>query len=269
MPEKTWRRRPWTYGAYRNHVKVTVPKIDTYVKEISECHQKSLKLRLSPDVCNDTSFTPLPYLFPRSKTSSRIEVSESKPWKLQSAPNESSKQRKYECSDIKNVTPEIVDKDDDANDVIDDKEQTLLEYDPIRLSTHLKDCGFGAPVMLTSSPEQEISRYKLPPGVKARKLPRNPSKREKIKGRARLDYEMANMRALAFCEQQTPKMFRTASAHMRNRDVQFVEDEMKENVHRDEIDDTGSIVMTIDRDELFQRIETWIEDVEKSCEKVP
>jgi hypothetical protein len=76
------------------------------------------------------------------------------------------------------------------------------------------------------------------------------------------------MRAVAFCERQAPKMFRTASAHMRNRDVQFVEEEVKENIQRDvelDSDDNDSvIVMKVDREELLQRINTWMEDVSKS-----
>ena len=55
---------------------------------------------------------------------------------------------------------------------------------------------------------------------------------------------------------------------MRNRDVQFVEEEEKENMQRDievDVDDSDSIVvMKVDREELFERINTWIDDVTKS-----
>lgn len=55
---------------------------------------------------------------------------------------------------------------------------------------------------------------------------------------------------------------------MRNRDVQFIEEEVKENMQRDielDADDSDSIiVMKVDREELFERINTWIEDVTKS-----
>lgn len=139
---------------------------------------------------------------------------------------------------------------------------------PMKLSEHLRDSGYGDPIMLTWSAKEHLSKFNLPKGRRARKLPSNPSQREKIKGKARLDYEMANMRAVAFCERQAPKMFRTASAHMRNRDVQFVEEEEKENIQREvelDSDDTDSvIVMKIDREDLLQRINTWMDDVTKS-----
>ena len=233
-----------------------------FLFQITDCHRQYLKLGLTREGTDmTTSVSPLPYIFSRSKTSaSRFELTSGF---ARSAPPilPLNKQTNSNEKD-KNI--------DHEQCLYDEMEKFHPSIDPIRLCEHLRDCGFGSPVMLTSSAKHEISRYNLPPGVRARRLPRNPSKREKIKGRARLDYEMANMRALAFCEQQTPKMFRTASAHMRNRDVQFVEDEMKEHVQRgEEIDDTGSVVMAIDKEELFQRIETWIEDVAKSIEKSP
>lgn len=85
--------------------------------------------------------------------------------------------------------------------------------DILQLCEHMKTQGLGEPLMSTSS--HVPSTQRLPPGVKARRLPRDPSTREKIKGRARLDYELANLRAVAFCEQQHPRTFRTASANLR------------------------------------------------------
>lgn len=143
---------------------------------------------------------------------------------------------------------------------------------PLQLTEQLRLRGYGEPVMRTTSSSGPSSIYNAPQYGKSRILPKNPSKREKIKGRARLDYEMANMRALAFCEQQTSKVFRSASANMRDRDVQFVEDEMREKIHKD--DDTtqdqtdGKATMAVDREELFRRVNTWIEEVECAWKEV-
>lgn len=151
--------------------------------------------------------------------------------------------------------------------------------DPERLSEHLKERGLGLPVLVKSSSTYRRVGQIPPRGMRSRSLTNNPSRREQIKGRARLDQEMANMRALAFCEQQTPKMFRTASANMKNRDMQFMEDDFRIQMQRDGFDvfidhfdddgkddDIASIVkMSVKPDELFKRINTWVEDVENSC----
>ena len=142
------------------------------------------------------------------------------------------------------------------------------KLDPVQLSEYLRNRGYGVPVIVKSSETLRRLAQMLPKNYKPRPLPKNPSYREKIKGRARLDQEMANLKALAFCEQQAPKVFRTASANMKNRDVQFVEEEMREHLQRegryvDDDDDCASIVMSpMRQDELFVRIGTWIEGVE-------
>ncbi|XP_071090787.1 uncharacterized protein [Haliotis cracherodii] len=136
---------------------------------------------------------------------------------------------------------------------------------PIWLTEHLRSRECGAPVTVTLPHVQENTRT-LPPGVHARVLPRNPSVREKIRGRARLDYEMANIKAEAFCEQQRGKYFRTASANLRNRDVRFQEEELREQMRREQgdgEDDVISIVTSpLDREELYSRIQDWIDDVQ-------
>ncbi|KAL4232106.1 hypothetical protein ACF0H5_009682 [Mactra antiquata] len=148
--------------------------------------------------------------------------------------------------------------------------------DPEQLREHLRQNGFGLPQLIKSSSTYRMVTQLPPRGMRSRALPRNPSKREKIKGRARLDQEMANMKAVAFCEQQEPKVFRTASANMRNRDVQFMEEDFKEHMHREGLDvfiydvdddnDNASIVrMPVKQEELFTRINTWVEEVEHSC----
>lgn len=158
--------------------------------------------------------------------------------------------------------------------------KTRNKIDILKLCEHMKAHGLGEPVMITSS--HNLVREGLPPGVKARRLPRDPSTREKIKGRARLDYELANLRAVAFCEQQRPRAFRTASADMRNRDVIFAEEEEREQVHRelqdlerlddgigDVEDDANSLVGSpLSREELFCRIEAWASDVDKALHRV-
>ena len=149
--------------------------------------------------------------------------------------------------------------------------------DPEQLCKHLKLCGLGLPTIVSSKSTYMRVSQSLPRGMRSRPLPRNPSKREKIKGRARLDQELANMKAIAFCEQQAPKVFRTASANMRNRDVEFMEDDFKEQMQRegfdvllddivDDDDDNASIVrMPVKHEELFLRINNWVTDVESSC----
>ncbi|XP_052770594.1 uncharacterized protein LOC128210344 isoform X2 [Mya arenaria] len=153
------------------------------------------------------------------------------------------------------------------------RERGRMDSDQLR--EHLQRHGFGLPRIIHKNQVYRSASQTLPRNYKNRPLPKNPSKREKIKGRARLDQEMANLRALAFCEQQTQtKAFRTASANMRNRDVQFMEEELKEHLARegndvildDDEDDNSSIVhMPMEREELFVRINTWVTEVESSC----
>ena len=162
--------------------------------------------------------------------------------------------------------------------------------DILQLCEHLRTQGLGDPLLSTHS-HTGRHRNSLPPGVKARCLPKNPSTREKIKGRARLDYEMANMRAAAFCEQQHSRAFRTASADLRDRDVRLLEEEERENVQRDlhgdrghpeegenegeergrvveEDDDASSLVGSpLSREELFLRIEAWADDVHNALHR--
>ncbi|XP_046558406.1 uncharacterized protein LOC124267526 [Haliotis rubra] len=136
---------------------------------------------------------------------------------------------------------------------------------PMWLAEHLRSRDCGAPVNMTLPHVQENTRT-LPPGVHARVLPRNPSVREKIRGRARLDYEMANIKAEAFCEQQREKYFRTASANLRNRDVRFQEEELREQIRREQGDGEDDIISIVtsplDQEELYSRIQSWIEDVQ-------
>ena len=152
---------------------------------------------------------------------------------------------------------------------VENGERKRRRIDPMTLREHLLQNGYGLPVSLDPPPKYKTRRF--PSGFR-HKLPEDPSKREKIKGRARLDYEMANMRAMAFCEQQTfGKVLRTASANMRNRDVQFVDDEMRAQVQARDMmeDDSDSIVyMEMTRDELEEKINTWIDDVDLACNNV-
>lgn len=275
MPEKNaWSQRPWTLPHVRISPKVHVPKIDTYFKEISDCQKQYSKLRLTPEVPSHTH--SLPFVFPRSYTTSKIDI---RPSYVRSSPVPVPRQNtklswQLKPTDVRpfeNRPNDSVESSENlhlSEETTESTEEELSDMNPLKLSEHLRDSGFGDPIMLTWSAKDHLSKFHLPKGRRARKLPSNPSQREKIKGRARLDYEMANMRAVAFCERQAPKVFRTASAHMRNRDVQFIEEEVKENMQRDielDADDSDSIiVMKVDREELFERINTWIEDVTKS-----
>ncbi|XP_076460992.1 uncharacterized protein LOC143293701 [Babylonia areolata] len=156
--------------------------------------------------------------------------------------------------------------------------------DILQLCEHLKTHGLGEPILSTHS-HTGRQPTSLPPGVRARCLPRDPSTREKIKGRARLDYELANLRAVAFCEQQHPRVFRTASADLRDRDIRLLEEEERENVYRNlnnprgdaddqngdvegaDDDDSSLVGSPLSREELFLRIEAWADDVDKALHR--
>ena len=167
---------------------------------------------------------------------------------------------------------------DNGDDVTDTSEldesginRKRSKMDPEELSDHLQKRGFGLPSLIKTAFTYRSCSQKVPKNMRSKPLPKNPSSREKIKGRARLDQEIANMRALAFCEQQAPKLFRSASANMKNRDVQFMEEELKEHIQRDVMDmnekdddDTSIVVMPIKQEELFLRIDAWIKDVESA-----
>lgn len=146
--------------------------------------------------------------------------------------------------------------------------------DPDQLCEHLQSHGFGLPKIVHTGSIYQRPSQGVPKKFKSRPLPKNPSKREKIKGRARLDQEMANMKAQAFCEQQSQtKAFRTASANMRNRDVLLMEEELREDIARehdflidDDDDDKASIVrMPVKQEELIMRVNTWVMEVQESC----
>lgn len=145
--------------------------------------------------------------------------------------------------------------------------------DPVQLSGYLEERGYGLPSMSTH-PHNQRRLNSSSIGIKARVLPKNPTTREKIKGRARLDYEMANLKALAFCEQHTQRIFRTASADFRNQDVQFMEDEMREQWQVDSKEVGNDVIASgyvapINREELFVRIKTWIDDVDNAMTDDP
>lgn len=282
MPEKTYRTRPWTFiqgsGEYYSHhkkkIKIHTPKINTYNNQFEKCQQMYAKLRLEETV-NGRPILPRLHTSVEFKSSGgggggggggRIQHS------TKSAPAtafsnrdsypfpawQPAEEKKCKIDDEKSVTS-----------VVSDKKRYM---DPLRLSQYLNEHGYGLPVMLPSGKEDMFLCSNMRRHLKSRGLPKNPSKREKIKGRARLDYEMANLRALAFCAQQSPKMFRSASANMKNRDVQFVDDEVRDRMHRaddNDADETSSIVvMAINKEELFRRIDTWMDDVERAVKDV-
>lgn len=279
MPEKIIRTRPWTqlhvspaklYRQQRADIKT--PVINTYEKQLEQCNrlydkvtaefkmseEKLPKIETSNSFVhhihqrpNVTKSAPGTFYFDGPSAVQRLE------WSLTNHFRE-----KRHHTELINYSHNH-DNVDDSRSTSDYSDSP--DMDPFLLSDMLYRRGFRKPIIVCydkNGVEIRQSRArKIRPNNGA--LPRNPSIREKIKGRARLDYEMANMRAVAFCEQQAQRKFRTASANMRNRDVELVEEDFLERIKKEDNnnDDTGSIIMSIDRDELFQRIEKWIDDV--------
>ena len=140
---------------------------------------------------------------------------------------------------------------------------------PLKLIACLQIRGFGEPKLLNVAIVPRPAEIR-PCRERAKSLPRDPYIHEKLKGKARLDYEIANIRADAFCAQQRG-MFRTASAGFRDRNAIFVEEEMRAQLyHRGEdvlsgssSGDTGHR-HRVDKQELFERIQTWMDGVESA-----
>lgn len=134
--------------------------------------------------------------------------------------------------------------------------------DSIKLSQYLEINGFGSPIILLDhSKESKVEGKML---FRGQKLPKNPILREKIKGRARLDVDLANQKAIAFCEQLTSKPFRSASANYRNQEAMFVEKELREKIDfEDDLDDEDELTGKNKRD-LAIRVLCWLDGVEKA-----
>ncbi|XP_069139827.1 uncharacterized protein [Argopecten irradians] len=288
MPERDLLTRSWTFMSPRRKPrKIRIPEVNTYSSQFQECNSLHSRLGLPlradietrtshfPDISSLPSLTSSPH-FARSAPPNAFRG-------LPASPNGSPARSAYH-TDVQSpvgkvdtgqvtltsqssVLTSTVDNEVHYEEDIERRRKRLMT--PLQLTEQLRLRGYGEPRMLTTPSSGINSKFNSFHG-KSRVLPKNPSKREKIKGRARLDYEMANMRALAFCEQQTSKVFRTASANMRNRDVQFVEDEMREKMYNEEVDTQdqteGLVIMAIDREDLFKRVNTWIEEVECACE---
>lgn len=264
---------------------VHIPEVNFYDDEIQQCQEMYARLHLDKQADdNENNASPFPLL--RGHTvinqtrpltySLRKSAKSLRPYSIRSAPafmfkNEQSLEKSKEKSDNDGARSESTDYDCDEHGY--GRKRTRM--DPDSLCEHLKQRGLGLPSLVKSASTYRRVTQAPPRGMRSRSLPRNPSKREKIKGRARLDQEMANMKALAFCEQQAPKVFRTASANMKNRDVQFMEEDFREHMQRDGLDvfieddnddDNASIArMPVKQEELFVRINTWVEEVETSC----
>ncbi|OWF56604.1 uncharacterized protein LOC110445673 [Mizuhopecten yessoensis] len=278
MPERDFLTRSWTVlSTRRKPRKIRIPEVNTYSTQIRECNSLHSRLGLPlradvetrsshfPDISTFPSLTSSPHY---SRSAPPIAVRGfagspgGHPAQLAWQHDTSSPEVKMDTGHVTlHSQSSVFTSNTDAHFDEDQEQKRKRQMTPTQLTEHLRLHGYGEPRVLTTT---SLSHQKF--NGKSRSLPKNPSKREIIKGRARLDYEMANMRALAFCEQQTSKVFRSASANMRNRDVQFVEDEMREKMHKEDVDThdqtEGVVVMAIDREELFKRVNTWIEEVE-------
>lgn len=282
---------PTNHGKYlKSHVHgkhVHLPVVNFYENEIQQCQEMYSRLHLEKEPEeNDKYSSPFPLL--RGHTivtqtrpltySMRKSAKSLRPYSIRSAPvfmftNERTCDKQEE-EHIVNDGAKSESTDYDCDEHGRGRKRTRMDTE--RLCEHLQERGLGLPTLVRSASTYRRITQIPPRGMRSRSLPRNPSKREKIKGRARIDQEMANMKALAFCEQQAPKVFRTASANMKNRDVQFMEEDFREHMQRegfdviihdvDEEDDNASIArMPMKQEELFLRINTWVEEVENSC----
>ncbi|XP_060063918.1 uncharacterized protein LOC132544352 [Ylistrum balloti] len=289
MPERDFLTRSWTVlSSRRKPRKIRIPEVNTYSTQFKECNSLHSRLGLPlrtdvetrtshfPDISSFPPLTSSPH-FARSAPPNAFRGSSrspaSNPTRLAWQIDISSPVGKQDAGQVTvNSQSSVVTVDTEAHFEDDYEHKRKRQMTPLQLTEHLRLHGYGEPLMLTTSSSGVCSNGNSRHHGMSRLLPKNPSKREKIKGRARLDYEMANMRALAFCEQQTSKVFRTASANMRNRDVQFVEDEMREKMYKEDEeanDQTeGAVVMAVDREDLFKRVNTWIEEVECACHEV-
>lgn len=281
MPEKLATTRPWTQHFpgpakfQRSRVEIKTPVINTYAKQLKQCDQLYNKVTETLRKSDER----LPQINTTEKTEPLRwhKLSKSAPGTFYHDGPYNMEQLELSLADHfreRRHHTEFIYHGKDEHDDETRSESELsehIEINPYQLSDILHRRGLDKPLIVTFDQygrEIRKSRHR-----KVRKnngaLPKNPTLREKIKGRARLDYEMANMRAAAFCERQAQRKFRTASAITRNRDVELVEEDFLERINRaenninknDEDDDTGSIVMSIDKEELFQRIDKWIIDV--------
>ncbi|VDI35269.1 Hypothetical predicted protein [Mytilus galloprovincialis] len=284
MPEKIFTTRPWTqhplspgklYRQQRADIKT--PVINTYAKQLQRCDRLYEKVAKEfgktrerfPRIHDNNAFSydfqqrpiftksaPGTFHYDDPNAIQRLE------WSLT---NQFLQQRHHtEYMDYRRHHHDFA---DDSRSVSEYSDH--FELDPFQLSDILHRRGLRKPVMVRydkNGVEIRKSKIKIRPNNGA--LPTNPSAREKIKGRARLDYEMANMRAVAFCERQAQRKFRTASAITRNRDVELVEEDFLERINNEnnnnDNDDTGSVIMSMDKEELFERIDKWIDGVNEA-----
>ncbi|GFR95017.1 hypothetical protein ElyMa_006263800 [Elysia marginata] len=95
-----------------------------------------------------------------------------------------------------------------------------------QLRSYLRCSGFGEPTVIVSTGPQ-ADQFRLARLLQRMRRNDNPERQERLRLRARLDYEMSLMRAVSFCEQQEQIFFRSASVDMENTDLQMLEDDLK------------------------------------------
>ncbi|RUS86372.1 hypothetical protein EGW08_005890 [Elysia chlorotica] len=95
-----------------------------------------------------------------------------------------------------------------------------------QLRNYLRYSGFGEPTVIVTS-GSKADQIRLARLLQRMRKKENPQRQERLRLRARLDYEMSLMRAVSFCEQQEQILFRSASVDMVNTDLQMLEDDLK------------------------------------------
>ena len=87
------------------------------------------------------------------------------------------------------------------NKQICDSESVLKRSRINQLRNYLRYSGFGEPVVVVSS-ASKADQIRLAKLLQRMRRNDNPQRQERLRLRARLDYEMSLMRAVSFCEQQ-------------------------------------------------------------------
>ncbi|GFO50359.1 hypothetical protein PoB_007686400 [Plakobranchus ocellatus] len=95
-----------------------------------------------------------------------------------------------------------------------------------QLRNYLRYSGYGEPVVKVTSASKSDKLY-LTRLLQRMRRNCSPHRQERLRLRARLDYEMSIMKAVSFCEQQEQVYFRSASVDMENTDLQMLEDDLK------------------------------------------
>lgn len=146
------------------------------------------------------------------------------------------------------------------------KQQSSQHITPEGLCEFLRSRGFGDPrkrQVWDQTHEQE--QFLLPEIEKHRKRAlRIPYYMEKVRGQARMECDLANNKAAAFCEREKKrtKTLRLASANYRFR--LLANDKMDRSTIKIGFEEDAEEEEDFVDEELFQRVQKWIDDVEEA-----